>query len=265
MRFFNTAGPIQRDRHYHVPPLERLDTDDVRLLIRQWKYFVLHAPRQTGKTSALLELRDQLNAAGEVCCDYVNVEVGQTALIRSHGASGWRKDSRSVACAERSGLSLLLRKGAYDHATAIHDFDGELTALEQGHADERIAVYLVHGDAFGAAIPDDGGLVDVEQAVAAVGQHGPAPPAPDEAELLNERCRECQEAVETGVDDGVDLAPLVSGSTDVQTGRRPRRARLHARLSPVTRGAVRSEAAGVAGSDAPRPRLCIQIAGKQAV
>ena len=100
MRFFNTAGPIRRDRHYHVPPLERLDADDVRLLIRQWKYFVLHAPRQTGKTSALLELRDQLNAAGEVCCDYVNVEVGQTALIRSHGASGWRKDSRSVACAK---------------------------------------------------------------------------------------------------------------------------------------------------------------------
>ncbi len=91
MRFFNTAGPIQRDRHYHVPSLERLDADDVRLLIQQWKHFVLHAPRQTGKTSALLELRDELNAAGDVRCVYVNVEVGQTA--REDVAAGMRRSS----------------------------------------------------------------------------------------------------------------------------------------------------------------------------
>ncbi len=54
MRFFNTAGPIKPDMNYHIPPLERLDLDDVLALIQQEKYFVLHAPRQTGKTSALL-------------------------------------------------------------------------------------------------------------------------------------------------------------------------------------------------------------------
>ena len=79
MRFFNTAGPIQPDIHYHVPPLTRLDVDDLLLLIRQRKYFVLHAPRHTGKTSALLALKDQLNACGEFRCAYVNVEVGQSA------------------------------------------------------------------------------------------------------------------------------------------------------------------------------------------
>ena len=79
MRFFNTAGPVVPEMHYCVPPLERLDADESLLLIRQWKYFVLHAPRQTGKTSALLALRDALNAGGEVCCVYVNVEGGQTA------------------------------------------------------------------------------------------------------------------------------------------------------------------------------------------
>ena len=79
MRFFNTAGPIKADIHYHVPPLARLDADDLLLLIRQEKYFVLHAPRQTGKTSALFTLRDQLNASGEFRCVYVNVEVGQSA------------------------------------------------------------------------------------------------------------------------------------------------------------------------------------------
>ena len=98
MRFFNTAGPIVAADHYHVPPLERLDRDEVLMLIRQQKYFVLHAPRQTGKTSALLSLRDLLNSgsAGEYRCVYVNVEAGQAA----------RED---VATAMRAILSALAR------------------------------------------------------------------------------------------------------------------------------------------------------------
>ena len=79
MRFFNTAGPISPDIHYHIPPLQRLEYDEVLMLIRQQKYFVLHAPRQTGKTSALRALRDQLNAGGEFRCVEVNVEGGQAA------------------------------------------------------------------------------------------------------------------------------------------------------------------------------------------
>ena len=79
MRFFNTAGPIDAEIHYHIPPLARLDVNDLLLLIQQRKYFVLHAPRQTGKTSALLALRDDLNASGEFRCAYVNVEIGQAA------------------------------------------------------------------------------------------------------------------------------------------------------------------------------------------
>ena len=79
MRFFSTAGPIKPERHYCIPPLERLDLDDVRALIRDEKYFVLHAPRQTGKTSALLALRDLLNAEGVYRCVYVNIEGGQAA------------------------------------------------------------------------------------------------------------------------------------------------------------------------------------------
>ena len=77
MRFFNTAGPIQTDMHYYVPPLERIDLDEVMLLIEQQRYFVLHAPRQTGKTSALLALRDRLNAQGNYRCVYVNIEGAQ--------------------------------------------------------------------------------------------------------------------------------------------------------------------------------------------
>lgn len=78
-KFFNTAGPIQPDIHYNVEPLSRLDLEEVEQLIYQRKYFVLHAPRQTGKTSCLLALRDYLNARGEFIAVYANVEAGQAA------------------------------------------------------------------------------------------------------------------------------------------------------------------------------------------
>jgi AAA-like domain len=79
MRFFNTAGPVKPADHYCLPPLERFDLDEVLLLIQQKKYFVLHAPRQTGKTSALLALMEHLNTHGTYRCVYMNVEVGQAA------------------------------------------------------------------------------------------------------------------------------------------------------------------------------------------
>ena len=78
MRFFNTTGPVVAADHYCIPPLARLDLDELLRLVRDKRYFVLHAPRQTGKTSALLALRERLDAEG--CrCVYVNVEVAQTA------------------------------------------------------------------------------------------------------------------------------------------------------------------------------------------
>ncbi len=78
MRKFNTEGPVIPARHYCIPPLERLNLDEILELIRDMRYFVLHAPRQTGKTSALLALRDLLNSAeGDFRCVYVNVEAAQ--------------------------------------------------------------------------------------------------------------------------------------------------------------------------------------------
>jgi hypothetical protein len=75
-RFFNIAGPQTPDS-YTIPPLSRFDLDDVLMLIRQKRYFVLHAPRQTGKTSCMLALRDYLNKAGDYIAVYANIEGGQ--------------------------------------------------------------------------------------------------------------------------------------------------------------------------------------------
>ena len=89
-RTFNTAGPVVAADHYCIPPLERIDLAAVLGLIRDKRYFVLHAPRQTGKTSALLALGDLLNggAHGDFRCVYANVEAGQA--MRENVAEGMR-------------------------------------------------------------------------------------------------------------------------------------------------------------------------------
>ena len=79
MLFFNTAGPIKSEMNYFIPPLERLDLQEVLTLIERKRYFVLHAPRQTGKTSALFALQDELNSTGRYRAAYVNVESAQVA------------------------------------------------------------------------------------------------------------------------------------------------------------------------------------------
>lgn len=43
-KFFNMAGPIQSDIHYSIDPLMRIDTNEIMMLVRQKKYFALHAP-----------------------------------------------------------------------------------------------------------------------------------------------------------------------------------------------------------------------------
>ncbi|MBI4769198.1 MAG: ATP-binding protein, partial [Chloroflexi bacterium] len=56
-----------------------LELAEVLMLIDQQKYFVLHAPRQTGKTTFLLALMEHLNRQGRHRCLYVNVEAAQAA------------------------------------------------------------------------------------------------------------------------------------------------------------------------------------------
>jgi hypothetical protein len=62
-RWFNTAGPCQADIHYVLPPTLRLP--GLERLIAQRNYFVIHAPRQVGKTTAMLALAKQLTDSGQ--------------------------------------------------------------------------------------------------------------------------------------------------------------------------------------------------------
>jgi type II secretory pathway predicted ATPase ExeA len=83
-RWFNIAGPCQADKHYILPPTSRLP--DLSVLIEQESYFVVHAPRQTGKTTAMLALAQQLTATGRYAAVMVSVEVG-SAFNHDPGAA----------------------------------------------------------------------------------------------------------------------------------------------------------------------------------
>ena len=78
-KFFNTAGPTNSADHYHISSLERIDWEEVEMLIASKKYFLLHAPRQTGKTSALLEMMETLNNADDYNALYANIEAAQAS------------------------------------------------------------------------------------------------------------------------------------------------------------------------------------------
>lgn len=76
MRFFNTAGPCNPLYHYMLSATARLRDENVMRLIEQQHYFILHAPRQTGKTTAIHELARQLTASGRYVSVVLSMEVG---------------------------------------------------------------------------------------------------------------------------------------------------------------------------------------------
>ena len=78
-RFFNTAGPMMAERNYCIDPLTRIDWEEIQRLISDYRYFVMHAPRQTGKTSALFAMMRMLNEEGDYACAYSNIEAAQAA------------------------------------------------------------------------------------------------------------------------------------------------------------------------------------------
>ena len=102
-RFFNTAGPMIPEDHYCIDPLTRVDWDDIQRMIHGKRYFILHAPRQTGKTSTLLAMMHVLNDEGRYACAYSNIEAAQAAR-------GEVKEGIPIACDTiASDLALYLK------------------------------------------------------------------------------------------------------------------------------------------------------------
>jgi hypothetical protein len=73
-RWFNTTGPCRPELHYMLSPTARLPK--LEQVIEQQNYFVIHAPRQTGKTTAMLALAKELTSTDRFIAIMVSAEVG---------------------------------------------------------------------------------------------------------------------------------------------------------------------------------------------
>ena len=72
---FNVAGPCNPDEHYMLPPLGRIP--GLLQLVEEGNYFVLHAPRQSGKTTAIQALVEAINGTGGMRALYFSLEATQ--------------------------------------------------------------------------------------------------------------------------------------------------------------------------------------------
>jgi len=82
-RYFNTAGPCRADRHFMLPAEARcLDLDK---LIERGQFFVLHAPRQTGKTTLIQEAVRRIRAEGRYHALYCSLETVQGVVEAEQG------------------------------------------------------------------------------------------------------------------------------------------------------------------------------------
>ncbi len=82
-KYFNTAGPCNEKKHYIVPILER--NKDIIRLINQEQYFVIHAARQTGKTTLISKYVDYINKNKNYYALYCSLETVQVYTEAKEG------------------------------------------------------------------------------------------------------------------------------------------------------------------------------------
>jgi hypothetical protein len=92
VRFFNTTGPCNPYDHYMLPPEDRLVGAQLHRYIGDKLYWVLHAPRQTGKTTFLRSWAREIKSMNEVVVCYTSLETCQgitgraEAMVTMHKA-----------------------------------------------------------------------------------------------------------------------------------------------------------------------------------
>jgi len=73
---FNITGPCNQNKHYMLDPLRNIGKELTDLIDRE-NYFVMHAARQSGKTTLLKELTRKINSEGKYYALYCSLEAIQ--------------------------------------------------------------------------------------------------------------------------------------------------------------------------------------------
>jgi hypothetical protein len=100
-KYFNVAGPCHPNKHYMLDPLRNIG-GELMDLIEQEHYFVIHAARQSGKTTLLWELADKINAEGKYHALYCSLEGVQAFTEPEKGIPEIAKNIRD--CIKSQGL-----------------------------------------------------------------------------------------------------------------------------------------------------------------
>src|SRR5262245_42810027 len=100
MRWFNTTGPCNAELHYMIPPEPRLP--GCVALVNKRAYFVVHAPRQTGKSTTMIALVRRLNEEGRYAALYFTCETARVFPddVEQTGKAVW------LAITEAAALTL---------------------------------------------------------------------------------------------------------------------------------------------------------------
>ncbi|HBL26226.1 MAG TPA: polyketide biosynthesis operon protein CyrO [Acidobacteria bacterium] len=142
-RHFNTAGPCRPHEHYMIAPERRIPA--VRDLIEQGLYFVVHAPRQSGKTTCFQALARTLTAGGSYTALLSSCETGQKLepdSERSIGAVLWMLQERA-----ESSLPPELRPPAPDATIPSESRLYDLLARWASRSPRPIVLFLDEIDA----------------------------------------------------------------------------------------------------------------------
>ena len=82
--YFNIAGPCNPSEHYMIDALKRGGKEMLNLIEKK-HYYVVHAARQSGKTTLLWELTDKIQAEGKYYALYCSLEGVQEIKEQSEG------------------------------------------------------------------------------------------------------------------------------------------------------------------------------------
>lgn len=140
-RYVNTEGPMEAEEPYRDRPLDRVDLDEVLILVRRKAYFTLCPPRQSGKTTALGALAEHLGRTGRFQCVDILVGVGLSA--RQDVAAGMRAILRAIEAEWTTREPLVNGSWPASLAEAVPHLALERVLAQWAAADSRPLVLLV--------------------------------------------------------------------------------------------------------------------------
>jgi hypothetical protein len=116
-RYFNVSGPCVSGEHYMLDPLRGIG-EELMSLIDSKQYFVIHAARQSGKTTLLWGLVDAINAKGDYYAAYCSLETAQELREPEIGIPEIVRNIKK--CAKNLGLPDGFAKDAdYDNFSGV--------------------------------------------------------------------------------------------------------------------------------------------------